>query len=242
VFAEIGVFYRGLVLGLMIAAPVGPIGLLCIRRTIQKGLFIGFATGLGAAAADTLFGAIAALGIAAILDFMRHYDVAIRIVGGGLLMFGAWHIWHDRPETPHAPSRPAELVQKVMQEPAVLVQKVIHVSPENILITALKNFIASFAITLTNPVTMFAILAVVATFGQLDSRLDTATLVGGIFSGSALWWFILSGGVALVREHFTENRVMVINHVTATALALIATWAISTGLTQLLGDPGKFRS
>src|ERR1700693_4676619 len=69
VLEEIGVFYRGLVLGLMIAAPVGPVGLLCIRRTIQKGLPAGFATGLGAALADTIFGAVAALGVAALLAF-----------------------------------------------------------------------------------------------------------------------------------------------------------------------------
>ena len=70
-FEEFGIFYRGIVLGLMIAAPVGPIGLLCIRRTLQKGLLIGLATGLGAACADTVFGAVAALGVSAILNFMK---------------------------------------------------------------------------------------------------------------------------------------------------------------------------
>ena len=111
-FEEIGVLYRGLVLGLMISAPVGPIGLLCIRRTIQKGLMVGFATGFGAAFADTIFGAVAALGVAAILDFMRHYDIFIRMLGGALLLFGAYHTWRDKPKPPSDPielSEPIEL-------------------------------------------------------------------------------------------------------------------------------------
>jgi threonine/homoserine/homoserine lactone efflux protein len=102
-FEEIGVLYRGLVLGIMIAAPVGPIGLLCMRRTLQRGFTIGFATGLGAACADTLFGAVAALGVTAILEFMHHYDLYIRMIGGLALLFGAWHAWHDHPTPPPNP-------------------------------------------------------------------------------------------------------------------------------------------
>jgi threonine/homoserine/homoserine lactone efflux protein len=217
---EIGVFYRGLVLGLMIAAPVGPVGLLCIRRTIQTGLLAGFATGLGAACADTIFGAVAALGVAAILDFMRHYDIYIRMIGGAMLLFGAWHTWHDIPKPP--------------ADPIELVKKVIRLTRDDALMGALKAFISGFAITLTNPVTMFAILAVVATFGHMESDLDAYTIIIGIFFGSTLWWVMLSGGIALVRGHFTENRIIIINRITATALAALAVWAIVSGTTGLL--------
>src|SRR5579864_6753774 len=99
-FDDIGVFYRGLVLGLMIAAPVGPIGLLCIRRTIHKGFLIGFITGLGAAGADTIFGAIASFSVAAIVDFLKHYDHPIRFFGSAFLLFIAYHTWHDPPRQP----------------------------------------------------------------------------------------------------------------------------------------------
>jgi putative LysE/RhtB family amino acid efflux pump len=217
---EIGVFYRGLVLGLMISAPVGPIGLLCIRRTIQMGLLAGFATGLGAACADTIFGAVAAFGVAAILDFMRHYDIYIRMVGGGMLLFGAWHTWLDIPKPP--------------PDPIELVKKVIRMTPDDTLMGAVKAFMSGFAITLTNPVTMFAILAVVATFGHMESDLDAYTIIGGIFAGSTLWWIILSGGIALVRGHFTENRIVIINRITATVLAALAVWAITSGTTGLI--------
>jgi putative LysE/RhtB family amino acid efflux pump len=201
---EIGVLYRGLVLGLMISAPVGPIGLLCIRRTIQKGLVAGFATGLGATFADTIFGAAAALGVAAILEFMRHYDIFIRMVGGILLLFGAWHTWRDKPKPPSTPLS--------------LVKKVIGLTPDETFMGALKSFMSGFAITLTNPVTLFAILAVVATFGHMESDLDAYTIIVGIFCGCTLWWVLLAGGITLLRGHFTESRITIINRVTATLL------------------------
>lgn len=215
-FNEIGVLYRGVVLGLMIAAPVGPIGLLCIRRTIQKGPLSGFATGLGAALADTIFAAIAVIGAAAVLDFMRHYSVFIRIVGGAILLFGAWHTWHDRPKPP--------------AEPAGIVKKILGLAKEQTFLGAFKALLSGFAITLTNPATIFGVLAVVATFGNLQTRLDAGTLVAGIFCGSTLWWFLLSGGVTLVRGHFTESRIIWINRMTAVALAILALWAITSGV------------
>ena len=208
-FDEIGVFYRGLVLGLMIAAPVGPIGLLCIRRTLHKGLFIGFITGLGAACADTIFGTIATFSVAGILDFLRHYDHPIRFIGGLFLLIVAWHTWHDPPRQP----------------------------PQNRISAtgALAALLSGLIITLTNPVTMFAILAVVAAFGGLHKDQDAVAIIAGIFCGSTLWWMILSGGISLLRGHFTENRVMLINRVTASALAVLALWAVVSSVVRLFG-------
>lgn len=206
-FEEMGIFYRGVILGIMLAAPVGPIGLLCIRRTIQKGLLIGFATGFGAACADTLFGAVAAFGVAAILKFIQHYNVYIRCLGGAFLFFIAWHTWHDKPKQPQ-------------QDPRVT--------------GVLKALMSGFVITMTNPITIFAILAVVATFGNFQKHNDAVTIVGGIFSGSIMWWLLLSGGITLVRGHFTENRVIYINRITAIALALLAAAALATGIVGFL--------
>lgn len=208
-FDEIGVLYRGLVLGLMIAAPVGPIGLLCTRRTIHKGLLIGFATGLGAAFADTIFGAIAAFSVAAILEFLKHYDYPIRLLGSAFLLFVAWHTWYDPPRQPPASK----------------------ISATGVLTALLSGFV----ITMTNPVTMFAILAVVATFGGLHSDRDALLIILGIFGGSTLWWMLLSGGVSLIRNHFTENRVMLINRITAVALAVLAFWVVISSVAGFLG-------
>ena len=97
-FEELSVFYRGLLLGLLISVPVGPIGLLCIRRTIRRGLLIGLLTGLGAACADTILGAVAAFSVSAIIDFLQKYSSGLRILGGAFLIIVAWHTWYDRPE------------------------------------------------------------------------------------------------------------------------------------------------
>jgi len=221
VFEEVGVFYRGAVLGLMIAAPVGPIGLLCIRRTIQKGWLIGFATGLGAALADTIFGAVAAFSVSAIVEFIQHYNIFIHMIGGAFLLFVAYHTWRDRPKPP--------------EEPMGIVKKFLGLTKEQTLMGSLKGFLTGFAITMTNPATIFGVLAVVATFGELKSDADAPVIVSGMLSGSALWWLMLSGGVALLRAHFTENRIIMINRGTAVVLALIGLWAVTSGLQHIMG-------
>lgn len=220
-FEEIGVFYRGVLLGLMIAAPVGPIGLLCMRRTLQRGFIIGLATGLGAACADTLFGAVAALGVTAIMEFMHHYDIPIRIIGGMALAFGAYHAWHDRPE---AAAEPNDILGKpVLPQPK-----------DFAVLQAVKGLVSGFAITVANPVTMFAVIAVVASFSHVESHLDAITIITGIGFGSAIWWLMLSGGVALVRGLFSDARVIMVNRITAVALGVISIWAISSGIKHLL--------
>jgi threonine/homoserine/homoserine lactone efflux protein len=217
VFEEIGVFYRGLVLGLMIAAPVGPICILCIRRTVQKGIAIGFATGFGAAIIDGLFAALAALGVAAIIDFMHHYDFIIRVTGGFVLLGVAWHTWHDQPRQPkaavHIPGRSIEV-----PKPA-----------DAGLLSAFRALLSGLLITVTNPLTMFGTFAVVATFGHIQNGLDASSLVIGIFAGSTLWWVLLSGGIALLRGHFTEGGVVIMNRIIAVVLAVVAIWAVSSG-------------
>jgi threonine/homoserine/homoserine lactone efflux protein len=207
-FEQLDVFYRGLVLGLMIAMPVGPIGLLCIRRTIQRGLVIGFATGMGAACADTFFGALAAFSVAAIVEFLRHFNHPIRFLGGAFLLIVAWHTWRDPPRQPEKDASTSGVV---------------------------TAFVSGFLITLTNPITMFGILAVVATFGGLHRTRDAFMLIAGILAGSTIWWVFLSSGVSLVREHFTENRIMMMNRITSVALAALALWAIASSIVGFLG-------
>jgi threonine/homoserine/homoserine lactone efflux protein len=212
---EIGALYRGLVLGLVIAAPVGPVGLLCIRRTLQKGMLVGLATGLGAALADAIFGGIAVLGVSAVLEFIHHYAATIRLVGGAIVLWTAWHTWRDVPKPP---------------QPFEIVTKVLNLTREKVLMGTVQAAISGFIITLTNPLTLFGTLAVVATFGGISHRLQADVLVAGIFTGSALWWFFLSGGISLLRHHCTESRILTVNRVTAVGLAILAGWAILSGI------------
>lgn len=217
-FEQFGVLYRGLLLGLMVAAPVGPVGLLCIRRTLGRGLTIGFATGFGAAFADAFFGALAAFGVTAITDLIRQHNNSLRVLGGVVLLVMAWHAWYDKPRPPR--KELAENGDDGAADTGLWRAR---------LLAALRALISGFVITVTNPVTLLGTLAVVATFGGLESRLDATTMVLGMFCGSALWWAMLSGGVSLLRRHFNEERVILMNRVTAVALAVLALGAIGTG-------------
>lgn len=212
-----GVFYRGLLLGLMVAAPVGPVGLLCIRRTIQKGVWVGFASGFGAAFADALFSAVAAFGITAVTSAIRTYNTPLYILSGALLLFIAWHTWHDKPRQPH----PEEVEKRYLRRFRFRLHG------------AAQALVTSFLITITNPGTIFGVVAVVATFGGMQDRGDAGTIIAGIFVGSSLWWFMLSGSVSFVRKKFTENRVIMLNKGTAALLALIALWVLALGFAGL---------
>jgi threonine/homoserine/homoserine lactone efflux protein len=212
---EIGVFYRGLVIGLVIAAPVGPVGLQCIRRTLQKGVLVGLATGLGAACADAIFGAVSVLGVSAILDFIHRYEAAIRLIGGLVVLFSAWHTWRDRPRPP---------------QPYEIIARMLNLTREKNFAQTWRAGLSGFVITITNPLTLFGTLAVVATFGGITEGLESDVMISGIFAGSALWWLLLSGGVGLLRSHFTESRIMTVNRGTAVCLALLALWAIISGI------------
>ncbi len=215
-----GVLYRGLILGLLIAAPIGPVGLLCIRRTLQKGMLIGLATGLGAACADAFFGSIAVLGVSAVLDFIQHYQATIRILGGMLVFAMAWHTWHDHPK----PAHPTEFVNRFMK-----------LAPKKKWKGTESAALSGFLITLTNPLTLFGTLAVVATFGAVTKKLEAGVLIGGLFLGSLVWWVLLSGGVSLLRRHFNDNRIIALNRTTSVLLSALALWAMVSGVRGYLG-------
>jgi threonine/homoserine/homoserine lactone efflux protein len=140
----------------------------------------------------------------------------IRMIGGLALTFGAWHAWHDRPE-------PAA-------EPTDYVGKVIPIQKDFIILKLLKALVSGFALTVTNPVMLFAILAVVASFSHVESHLDAISVITGSGFGSSLWWLTLSGGVTLVRGLFSDERIILVNRITAIALAGIAIWAIGSGV------------
>lgn len=219
-FEEISVLSRGLVLGLVIAAPVGPVGLLCIRRTVQKGMVVGLSTGLGAACADAIFAAIAVLGVSAVLNFIHDYEATIRLVGGGIVLYSAFHTWRDHPRPP----KPREIVAKVL-----------NLAHETTLMGTVRAAFSGLIITLTNPLTLFGTLAVIATFGGLTEGLASDVLVAGIFLGSAMWWCLLAGGVSLLRHHFTEKRIITVNRCTAIGLAVLGGWALFSGMRHYLG-------
>ncbi|MBP6332702.1 MAG: LysE family transporter [Aminivibrio sp.] len=162
---EVLLFFRGAVLGFSIAAPVGPIGILCIRRTLEGGFLPGFLSGLGAAAADGLYGLAAALGLAALSSFLLEWNGPLRTGGGLFLVFLGLRALLDR-------SSPSP-EKKTAGTPGIY-----------------GNFFSTFLLTLTNPMTILSFSAIFTSLGPVVSP---RILVAGVFSGSAFWWLILCG-------------------------------------------------
>lgn len=211
----LGVLVRGAILGFVIAAPVGPIGLLCIRRTLEHGPATGFATGLGAAVADTFYGALAAFGVQVAIDWLREHETAFQLIGGAFMLFVAIRGFAadgPRRNADHRPDPPGMF----------------------------GNFATGLAITIGNPLTIAAFVAIFAAFGPGVglARFDAATLVLGVFIGSASWWLLLNTGVAAIRHKISENWFLAINRTAAVLLAALGIYAVALGLRlAVLGGP-----
>lgn len=173
-------FLRGILIGFAIAAPVGPIGVLCIRRTLAYGRLSGFVSGLGAATADAVYGSIAAVGLTAIANFLVGQRATLQWVGGFILLYLGLRIVFDRPRAlPVAPNILPE------QEKLSLRWRVNW----RMLI---QDFGSTFLLTLTNPMTILSFTAVLAGLGAARVMEGGFQVVMGIFAGSTLWWLTLS--------------------------------------------------
>lgn len=191
---DIDFFTRGMLIGFSIAAPVGPIGILCIRKSLQFGRRSGFVSGLGAAVADAFYGAVAAFGLTVISNFLLMGQSWLRWIGGIFLLYLGLKTLL---------SSPRETARSVSQT------------------SLLSDFVSTFFITMTNPMTIFSYLAVFAGFGlsETGGTFSGATLiVVGVFVGSALWWLILSGGVGFFRSRMNLTWMKWINRLAGTII------------------------
>ena len=186
-------FVRGLVIGFSIAAPVGPIGVLCIRRTLADGRATGLAVGLGAAAADAVYGAVAGFGLTAISALLVRQQGALRVVGGLFLVYLGVRTFLARPAAEAARVGGAGL---------------------------LGAFLATFGLTLANPATILSFVAVFAGLGiaGAGSWREAAVLVVGVFVGSAAWWLILSGTVSALRSRLRLDALRWVNRLSGVVL------------------------
>jgi threonine/homoserine/homoserine lactone efflux protein len=205
-------FIKGLIIGFSLAVPVGPIALLCIRRALARGLMAGIFSGLGAACADLLFGAIAGFGVSAVADFLVDHQVALRVIGGVFLCYLGIRIFRSIPRLREAGSEDSGLV---------------------------RYFVSAFVLTLTNPLTLFAFAAIFATSGvglASDGFLSVALLVLGVFTGSALWWFILSGVVSIFHRSISLRGLVIVNRISGTLIAAVGVIVLLSiaGLVQQL--------
>ena len=185
----LGFLISGLIIGFSIAAPVGPIGVLCIRRTLAEGRLHGLISGLGAATADAIYGCIAAFGLTFISDLLVQQQLWLRLFGGVFMcLLGAKTLF----------AKPSEK------------------SPQGKKAGPLGAYGSTFFLTLTNPMTILSFAAIFVGIGLGSAVADygSATLlVFSVFAGSALWWLMLSGTVGLLRKKVSLSVLKWINRV-----------------------------
>lgn len=204
---DLALFLKALVIGLSIAAPVGPIGLLCIQRTLAHGRTIGFMSGLGAALADACYGAIGALGVSAVIASMVAARVPLALGGAAFL---AW------------------MGVQLLRAPAATQARAAQDAT-----TPLKAMLSVFALTLANPMTILSFIAVFATVatghaGDVGSAGAATSMVLGVFLGSALWWLGLSTGVSMVRHKLSPRAMQFINRLSGAILLGFAVYQLWT--------------
>jgi threonine/homoserine/homoserine lactone efflux protein len=175
------VFLRGLLIGFSIAAPVGPIGVLCIRRTLAEGRLAGFLSGMGAASADMFYGAVAAFGLTAVQEMLIGQSNWLRVVGGIFLLYLGLKTFFSKPVEEAAKSSRGGLF---------------------------GAYLTTFFLTITNPITILYFIAIFAglRLGETGGNYASATfMVLGVFLGSAAWWLTLSLLVGLLRNRFNTT-------------------------------------
>jgi threonine/homoserine/homoserine lactone efflux protein len=205
--SDVPLLLQGLLLGVAIAAPVGPIGLLCIQRTLNDGRLTGFVSGLGAATADACYGFVAAFGLTAISSFLLGQQFWLGIVGGLYLCYLGVRMMLSQPATVAAQAEGASLA---------------------------RAYASTLMLTLTNPMTILFFVAIYAGAGLAAGVRDyagAAWLVVGVFLGSACWWLLLSGITALLRTRIAGSWLRWVNVVAGSVIVgfgLFALWSVRT--------------
>jgi len=201
---SVGFLLQGLVLGFSIAAPVGPIGVLCIRRTLAEGRAIGLASGLGAATADATYGLIAGFGLTFISNFLTGQQVWLKLLGGLFLCYLG--------------------VRTALAKPATL-EKTDNLHSASLL----KAYGSTLVLTLTNPATILSFAVIFAGLGIAGNDYTSAgMLVSGVFVGSAAWWLLLSGGVSLLRARFDQAALIWVNRVSGAIIMVFGGVALGS--------------
>ncbi len=205
---EVELLMAGVLVGLMIAMPVGPVNILCIHRTIEGGWKSGVISGLGAAAADMFYGAVAGFSITLVVQFLLREQFWIRFLGGILLVVIGIAYFFKRPESLSAQTQDRS--------------------------NAYSDLRSTFLLTLTNPTTVLSFIAILAALGvgHQGHWWLTAFLVVGIFCGSMAWWIVLSSIVNLFRDRFNDRVLLVMNRLAGVliggfgiaAIVLSRTW------------------
>jgi threonine/homoserine/homoserine lactone efflux protein len=197
-------FLKGLLIGFSIAAPVGSIGLLCIQRTISYGRWSGLVTGIGAATADGLYGAVAAFGLTAISGFLVGQQYWFRLIGGIFLIYLG--------------------IKSFLSKSA---EKAASSSHDSLF----SDFASTVFLTITNPMTILSFAAVFAGLGLANTgggHASPALMVAGVILGSTLWWFALSAGVSLLGSKLNRGSLSIVSRVSGAILVGFGIFALAS--------------
>lgn len=188
---------KGILLGFSIAAPVGPIGVLCIRRTLSQGRLSGLVSGVGAATADAFYGSVAGFGLTYLTDLLVSQRSWIGLFGGVFLLYLGVRTFLSQPASEAAAAKTTSSLA--------------------------GDYFSTLFLTLTNPMTILSFAAIFAGFGlaaQGGDYLSAGVLVLGVFLGSLAWWLLLSGIVGMFRGRFTTRWMVWVNRLSGTVLVL----------------------
>jgi threonine/homoserine/homoserine lactone efflux protein len=200
---NISFLLKGLAIGFSIAAPVGPIGVLCIRRTLTDGRLHGLVSGLGAATADAAYGCVAGFGLTFISNFLVSQQLWLRLIGGAFLCTLGLKTLLSKPAEQAAPTTGTGLA---------------------------GAYASTLFLTLTNPLTILSFAAIFAGLGlaaSSGSYASAGVLVLGVFTGSALWWLFLSSGVGLFRDRFNPRALRWVSRISGAIITGFGLFALS---------------
>ena len=193
------IFARGILIGLMASIPLGPIGVLCIQRTLSRNHKAGFISGLGAASADTIFSAVAFFSLAVVMSFIEHNMTLIKVIGGLCVVIVGVNIFLSNPVVQIRRNRAGKT-------------------------NLWQDYISVFFLTLANPAFILIFVALFAAFGVSIHTIGLfrgTFMIAGVFCGATLWWFLLTFIVNLFRKKFRPRHLLWINRISGTIIVLL---------------------
>ncbi len=197
---DLNLLWKGVLTGLAVSIPLGPLGILCIQRTVNKNWKSGIFSGIGVATADTFYAFVAGFSLSIIIDFIQKYELYFKLVGFFVLILLGIYIFR---------SNPTKQIQKYKKKGS----------------SHLQDFFTTFLITLSNPLSVFVFIAIFTSYSiilQFSHPIEALLTIGGIFIGGTMWWISITGLANLFRHKFTINALYWANRVIGLGVILIA--------------------
>lgn len=200
IFGEIGYFLQGILVGIAVSIPLGPIGIMIVQRTLTRGNFAGFFSGVGAALSDLVYALVAGFGFSLVIDFIEMHQLTLKIVGGAVLLsFG---------------------IYTFLQNPVKQIR-----TPRKSNMNYWQDIFSTFVLTISNPLAVFTFIIIFASFDvftEAQSNHAIALTLTGIFCGALLWWLNLTFFVGLFRRYINIRRLWWINKISGVTISIIS--------------------